>query len=180
MVRALQSADRMHARAIFISALSAIVAAGCGGSSHSHSPDADTRADAEMVGDAETASAHVTIDGQQVVISALQSFNYQGVDNLSIKFTGTGIADGTDIEISATEVGAGCDNTKNFITYRPMSAPQYMPSSPVDPACGLTIEAISEQGGRLRGNFSGTLYSINSSPATTHVVTATFDVPVPY
>jgi hypothetical protein len=174
VVRDLQSADRMHARAIFISALTAIVVVGCGGSSHSYSPDADT------VADADTASAHVTVDGQQVVISGLQSFNYQGVDNLSIKFTGTGIADGTDIEISATEVGAGCDNTQNFITYRPMSAPQYMPASTVDPTCGLTIEAISAQGGRIRGNFSGTLYSINSSPETTHVVTATFDVPVPH
>lgn len=168
----LQCVDRMRASAIVISALSAIVAAGCndnagGGGSSDGGPDADTRA------------AQVTIDGQQVLISGFLSFNFQGVDNLSIKFTGTGIADGSDLLISATHVGTGCDNTANFIAYRPMSAPQYLPSSTVDPACGLTIEAISAAGGRLRGNFSGTLHSINSSPATTRVVTATFDALVP-
>jgi hypothetical protein len=167
LVLDLQCVDRMQANAIVISALSAIVAAGCSGSGSSGVPDADT------------GSAQVTIDGQQVVISGFQSFNFQGVDNLSIKFTGTGIAVGSDLAISATHVGAGCDNTTNFNTYRPMSAPQYMPSSTVDPACGLTIEAISAAGGRIRGNFSGTLHSINSSPATTRVVAATFDVPVP-
>jgi hypothetical protein len=164
----LQFVDCMQASAIVISSLSAIVAAGCSGSSGSSG-----------VPDANLGSAQVTIDGQQVVISEFQSFNFQGVDNLSIKFTGTGIAVGSDLIISATHVGAGCDNTMNFITYRPMSAPQYMPSSTVDPACGLTIEAISAAGGRIRGNFSGTLHSINSSPATTRVVAATFDVPVP-
>jgi len=174
MVLDLQCVDRMQASAIVISALSAIVAAGCSGSGSSGVPDAGSG-----VPDADTKSAQVTIDGQQVVISGFQSFNFQGVDNVSIKFTGTGIAVGSDLDISATHVGAGCDNTMNFITYRPMSAPQYMPSSTVDPACGLTISAISAAGGRIRGNFSGTLHSINSSPATTRVVTATFDVPVP-
>jgi len=129
--------------------------------------------------DSGVGSAQVTIDGQAVVVSKLDTFNFQGVDNLSIKFTGTGIAEGSDIHLSATRLGAGCNNTENFITYRPMSAPQYMPSpTTVDPSCGLTISAISAQGGRIRGNFSGTLYSINSSPQTTHVVTATFDAPV--
>lgn len=161
----LQRGDRMQVRAIVISVLSAIVAAGCSGSSG--------------VPDADTGSAQVTIDGQQVAISGFQTFNFQGVDNLSINFTGTGIAVGSDLHISATHVGAGCDNTANYITYRPMSAPQYMPSSTVDPACGLTIEAISATGGRIRGNFSGTLHSINSSPATIRVVAATFDVPIP-
>jgi hypothetical protein len=169
MVLDLQCVDRMQASSIVISALSAILAAGCSGSDRGSSG----------VPDAGTGSAQVTIDGQQVVISGFQSFNFQGVDNVSIKFTGTGIAVGSDLAISATHVGAGCDNTTNFITYRPMSAPQYMPSSTVDPACGLTIEAISSAGGRIRGNFSGTLHSINSSPATTRVVAATFDVPVP-
>ena len=173
MVLDLQCVDRMHASAIVISVLSAIVAAGCGSSS-SGVPDADTGSP-----DADTRLAQVTIDGQQVVISGYLSFNFRGVDNLSIKFTGTGIAVGSDLLISATHVGAGCDNTANFIAYRPMSAPQYLPSSTVDPACGLTIEAISAAGGRIRGNFSGTLHSINSSPATTRVVAATFDVPVP-
>jgi hypothetical protein len=171
MVLDLQCVDRMQASAIVISALSAIVVAGCSGSGSggggSGVPDADMRA------------AQVTIDGQQVVLSGFQSFNFQGVDNLSIKFTGTGIAVGSDLIISATHIGAGCDNTANFITYRPMSAPQYMPSSTVDPACGLTIEEISATGGLIRGNFSGTLHSINSSPATTRVVAATFAVPVP-
>lgn len=167
MVLDLQCAGRMQANAIVISALSAIVAAGCNGSGSTGVHDADT------------GSAQVTIDGQQVVISEFQSFNFQGVDNLVIRFTGTGIEVGSDLHVSATHVGAGCDNTTNFITYRPMSAPQYMPSSTVDPACGLMIEAISAAGGRLRGNFSGTLQSINSSPTTTRVVTATFDVPVP-
>jgi hypothetical protein len=167
MVLDLQCVDRMQASAIVISALSAIVAAGCSGSGSRGVPDADT------------GSGEVTIEGQQVVISGFQSFNFQGVDNLSIKFTGTEIAVGSDLVISATHVGAGCDNTTNFITYRPMSAPQYMPSSTVDPACGLTIEAISAAGGRIRGNFSGTLHSINSIPATTRMVAATFDVPVP-
>src|SRR5215831_1217 len=173
MVLDLQCVDRMQASAIVISALSAIVAAGCSGSGSSGVPDAGSG-----VPDADTKSAQVTIDGQQVVISGFLSFDFQGVDNVSIKFTGTGIAVGSDLLISATHVGAGCENTTNFITYRPMSAPQYMPSSTVDPACGLTIEAISAAGGRIRGSFSGTLHSINSSPATTRVVTATFDVPV--
>jgi hypothetical protein len=167
MVLDLQCVERMQASAIVISALTATVAAGCGNSSSSGVPDAATQ------------SAQVTVDGQQVVISGFLSFNFQGVDNLSIKFTGTGIAEGSDLIISATHVGAGCDNTANFITYRPMSAPQYMPASTVEPACGLTIEAISAAGGRIRGTFSGTLHSINSSPATTRVVAATFDVPVP-
>ena len=161
----LQCADRMQASAIVISAWSAIVAAGCISSGSSGVPDANT------------GPAQVTIDGQEVVISGFQSFHFRGVDNLSIRFTGTGIAVGSDLAISATHVGAGCDNTTNFITYRPVSAPQYMPSSPFEPACGLTIEAISAGGGRVRGNFSGTLHSINSSPATTRVVAATFDVP---
>jgi hypothetical protein len=164
----LQRGDRMQASAIFISALTAIVAAGCNSSgSKTGVPDADT------------GPAQVMVDGQQVVISKVHTFNFQGVDNLIIKFSGTGIADGSDIAIQATHVGTGCDNTTNFITYRPMSAPQYMPSSAIDPACGLMIEAISAQGGRIRGTFSGTLHSINSSPATTRVVAATFDVPVP-
>lgn len=166
MVLDLQCVDRMRASAIVLSAWSAMVAAGCSDSGTSGSPDAATD------------SAQVTIDGQQVVISGFQSFNYQGLDNLSIRFTGTGIAVGSDLDISATHAGAGCDNTTNFITYRPMSAPQYMPSSTVDPGCGLTIEAISATGGRIRGQFSGTLHSINSSPATTRVVAATFDVRV--
>jgi hypothetical protein len=166
----LQCVDRMQASAIVISALSAIVAAGCSASG--------SGSGSRGVPDADTGSAQVTIDGQQVVISGFQSFNFQGVDNLSIKLTGTGIAVGSDLAISATHVGAGCDNTTNFITYRPMSAPQYMPSSTVDPTCGLTIEAISAAGGRIRGKFSGTLHSINSSPATTRVVAAMFDVPV--
>ena len=77
MVLDLQCVDRMQARAIVISALSAIVAAGCSGSGSGSSG----------VPDADTGSAQVTIDGQQVVISGFQSFNFQGVDNLSIKFT---------------------------------------------------------------------------------------------
>jgi len=164
LVRDLQCADRMQASAIVISALSAIVAAGCSGSS--------------AVPDADTGSAEVTIDGQQVVISGFQSINFQGVENLIIRFSGMGIAVGSDLIISATHAGFGCDNTTNFIAYRPNSAPQYMPSSTVDPVCGLTIEAISAAGGRIRGYFSGTLQSINSSPATTRVVEATFDVRV--
>ena len=165
VVLALHGFARMKLAAISIS----IVAAGCSGSGHlAVGPDADT------------GSAHVTIDGQEVVISKLDAFNYQGSDNLSIKFTGTGIAAGTDIDIAATHPGTGCNNTMNFITYRPESAPQYMPSpTTVSPGCGLTISAISENGARIAGTFSGTLYSINSSPQTTHVVTATFDAPVP-
>lgn len=144
-----------------------LVAAAC--SSSGSSPDSGS----------DMGSAQVTIDGQPVVVSKLDTFNFQGVDNLTIKFTGTGIAEGSDIHLSATHVGSGCDNTANFITYRPMSAPQYMPSpTTVAPACGLTIQAISAQGGRFTGTFSGTLYSINSSPQTTHMVTATFDAPV--
>jgi hypothetical protein len=166
----LQCVDRMQASAIFISALSAIVAAGCGGSGSSSGGGSDC-----CVPDTDAEPVQVMVDGQRVVISKVQTFNFQGVDNLIIKFSGTGIADGSDMAIQATHVGTGCDNTANFITYRPMSAPQYMPSSAVDPACGLMIEGISAQGGRIRGTFSGTLHSINSSPATTRVVAATFD-----
>lgn len=159
----------MRASTIVIFACGVVGAAGCG-SSHGGNPEGV---------DASTATAQVTIDGQQVTVSGFLSFNYKGVDNVSIQFSGSGIAEGSDLQISATHVGAGCDNTKNFITYRPMSAPQYMPASTVEPACGLTIEAISATGGRIRGAFSGTLHSINSTPATTRAVTATFDVPIP-
>ena len=171
MVLDLHGDDRMQASAIVISVLSAIAAAGC--------IDTGRARDDGGVQVASQGSAEVTIDGQQVAVSGFLSFDFEGVDNLSIKFTGTGIAEGSDLIISATHPGTGCDNTSNFITYRPMSAPQYMPSPVVDPACGLAIEAISAHGGRIRGSFSGTLHSINSSPATTRVVAATFDVVVP-
>jgi hypothetical protein len=92
MVLDLRGVDRMQASAIVISALSAIVAAGCSGSSNSGAPDADA------------GSAQVTIDGQEVVVSGFLSFNFQGVDNASIKFTGAGIAVGSDLLISATHV----------------------------------------------------------------------------
>src|SRR6185295_5271999 len=101
MVLDLQCVDRMQASAIVISALSAIVAAGCSGSG--------SGSGSSGIPDADTGTAQVTIDGQPVVLSGFQSFNFQGVDNLSIKFTGTGIAVGSDLAISATHVGAGCD-----------------------------------------------------------------------
>jgi hypothetical protein len=172
MVLGLQCLGRMQASAIVIPALSVILAAGCSsGSSESGS--------SERGGPGYMGSAQVTVDRQQVIVSGFDSFNFEGVDNLIIQFTGKGIAEGSDLIVSATHVGAGCDNTENFITYRPMSEPQYMPLLPADPACGLTIDAISAAGGRIRGTFYGTLHSINSSPETTHEVTATFDVPVP-
>lgn len=172
MVLDLQGVGRMQASAIVISASSVILAVGCGTS------NGDVGS-TEHGGYPDMGSARVTVDGQQVVISGFDSFNFEGVDNVSIKFTGAGIADGSDLIVSATHVGAGCDNTENFLTYRPMSAPQYMPLLPADPACGLVVKAISAAGGRIRGTFSGTLHSINSVPETTHEVTATFDVPVP-
>jgi hypothetical protein len=175
MVLGLHYVGRMQASAIVLSALSAIVAVGCSDSGGSGVLDADPG-----VPKVDTQSAHVTIDGQPVAISGFVVFNFEGVDNLVIKFSGTGIPVGSDLIVSATHVGAGCDNTMNFITYRPMSAPQYMPQDTlVDPTCGLTIDAISADGGRIGGNFYGTLYSINSSPQTTRAVAATFDVPVP-
>ncbi len=122
----------------------------------------------------------LTIDGQAFTFGSATvwaNVSAQGTYNVFLKVTGPGAPDGTDFDISATATGTGCDNTANYITYRPVGDAQYMPKSAKDPSCGLNVTALpTKVGDRFTGSFKATLYSINVTPAKTKSVELTFDV----
>jgi hypothetical protein len=100
-----------------------------------------------------------------------------GEYNVFVYVTGPGVETGSDFIISARQVGSGCDNTKNFIAYRPKNDTQYMPRTTKDAGCGLQISELpTTVGGRLRGSFKGTLHAINVSTPRSREVDLTFDV----
>ncbi len=122
----------------------------------------------------------LTIDGQAFTFGSATIWadvSKVGTYDLFLKVTGPGAPDGTDIHISATATGTGCDNTANYITYRPVGDTQYMPKSVKDPTCGLNVTALpAKVGDRFTGSFKATLYGINVTPAKTKSVDLTFDV----
>lgn len=120
----------------------------------------------------------VKIDGVTVAVKDTvlwSEVSKPGEYDIFVKLTTPGTS--TDIHVSATGVRNGCDNTANFITYRPSGDTQYMPKSTKDPSCGLAIESLpTAVGGRFKGSFNATLYGINVSTPKTKKVTLTFDV----
>ncbi len=122
----------------------------------------------------------LTIDGQAFTFGSATIWagvSKAGTYDLFLKVTGPGAPDGTDFHVSATATGTGCDNTANYITYRPVGDTQYMPKSANDPTCGLNITALpAKVGDRFTGSFKATLYGINVTPAKNVTVDLTFDV----
>ena len=123
----------------------------------------------------------LTIDGKSINVDGTtlwSEVSQKGMYNLFVKVSGNGVASGSDFDISATAIGAGCDNTANYITYRPSGDTQYMPASPNEPACGLTITSIPTAiGGRFIGSFKGTLHAINVTTPRSKTIDVSFDVP---
>ena len=73
--------------------------------------------------------------------------------------------------------GSGCDNTTNYIAYRPEGDTQYMPKTAKDPACGLIIDEMPKEiGGHFKGSFNATLNGINTTTPKTRKLALTFDV----
>jgi hypothetical protein len=144
-------------------------------------PSADAGADAAAPeAGAKPTTVTVTIDGKAMQIDGTtlwSDVSKPGMYNLFVKVSGNGVASGSDFDISATATGKGCDNTANYITYRPSGDPQYMPASAKEPACGLTIDALPPAvGARFTGSFHGTLYAINVSTPSSKKIDVTFDV----
>lgn len=125
-------------------------------------------------------SVSLTIDGTKFNVSSTDIWaevRGAGDYDLFIKVTGPGVPAGSDIHISATGVRTGCDNTANFITYRPENDTQYMPKSTKDPNCGLSITSLPKVvNGRFTGRFEATLYGINTATPKTKTVDLSFDV----
>jgi len=144
-------------------------------------PSHDAGADADAAPAAKPATVTVTIDGKNINVDGTtlwSEVSKKGMYNLFVKVSGNGVASGSDFDISATAIGAGCDNTANYITYRPSGDTQYMPASPNEPACGLTITSIPTAiGGRFIGSFKGTLHAINVTTPRSKTIDVSFDVP---
>jgi hypothetical protein len=125
-------------------------------------------------------SVTVTIDGTTMHVDGTtlwSDVSAKGTYDLFVKVSGTGVPSGSDFVISATKTAKGCDNTANYITYRPSGDTQYMPASPVEPACGLSISALPPAvGARFTGSFKGTLDAINVSSPRSKTFSLTFDV----
>jgi hypothetical protein len=127
------------------------------------------------------ATVSVTIDGASINVDGTtlwSEVSQKGMYNIFIKVSGTGVPSGSDFDISATATGQGCVNTANYITYRPSGDTQYMPASPNEPTCGLTITSIPTAiGGRFKGSFNGKLHAINVSTPRSKTIVVSFDVP---
>jgi len=123
----------------------------------------------------------LTIDGASYTIGTTNLWSEvskAGEYDIFIPLTGPGAPSGSDFHVSATHTGTGCDNTKNFLTYRPSGDAQYMPTpTTIAPSCGLTIESLpTAVGGRFKGSFKGTLTSINVTPSKSKQFDLKFDV----
>jgi hypothetical protein len=122
----------------------------------------------------------LTIDGVAVTVTGTDVWagvSAPGMYDVFLKVSGPGIAVGSDFVISATSSVSGCDNTANYITYRPQGDTQYMPKSAEEPTCGLTIETLpAAVNDRFKGTFKATLYGINTTTPKSHKIDLTFDV----
>lgn len=125
-------------------------------------------------------SVSLTIDGVKMNVTATDVWaevRGPGDYDLFIKVNGPGVPAGSDFAISATGVRTGCDNTANYITYRPENDTQYMPKTAKDPNCGLSITSLPKVvNGRFTGRFEATLYGINTPTTKTKTVDLSFDV----
>jgi hypothetical protein len=125
-------------------------------------------------------TATVKLNGTTLTVSEVKLWSEvsrAGEYNVFVYVTGPGVEAGSDFIISARQIGSGCDNTKNFITYRPKNDTQYMPRTTTDAGCGLQISELpTAVGGRLKGSFKGTLHAINVSTPRSREVDLTFDV----
>jgi hypothetical protein len=135
--------------------------------------------------DPTTGSAHVVIDGQTVNVDSVELWDaasFGGDENVFINLSGSGLGEGSDFSISASDKTSGCVIGGNMPAFRPTPGPQYLP--PYDSTgqavirdCGLTITAVSSEGGRNIGSFRGVLDSINVSPILTKQFEVTWDIP---
>ena len=127
-----------------------------------------------------TNKAMVSIDGESFVvddISLWSNVSEPGTYDLFIEIHGPGAPVGSDIVISATKTGTLCENTGNYIAYRPAGDTQYMPWTSGASTCGLDIDTLpTAVNGRLTGSFTGTLRGINQSTPKTKSLAVTFDV----
>ena len=121
----------------------------------------------------------LTIDGASYTVSSTNLWSEvskAGEYDIFIQLTGPGAPSGSDLHVTATHTGTGCNYTQNSLTYRPSGDAQYMPPS-IAANCGLTLESIpTAVGGRFKGTFKGTLTSINVTPAKSKSFDLKFDV----
>jgi hypothetical protein len=114
-----------------------------------------------------TGKTAVTMDGQALTITGTTLWSEvtkAGEYSVFLKVTGTGVADGSDINIWASATQSGCVNTTNYLAFRPTGDTQYMPKSPTEPQCGLTVTSLpTAVGGRFQATFEGTLYGIGTT-----------------
>jgi hypothetical protein len=120
------------------------------------------------------------IDGAKFSVTSTEIWagvSKAGTYDLFIRVTGPNAGAGSDIHLSATKTGTGCNNTSNYITYRPAGDTQYMPKSANEPGCGLSITSLpTAVGGRFIGTFKATLYGINTTTPKSRNVDLSFDV----
>jgi len=115
----------------------------------------------------------LTVDKTNLWVDVSKAGTYDFFINVS----GGGLGAGSDLHMSSTHTGSGCDNLTNFITYRPANDTQYMPKSVKDTGCGLVFTALpTAVGDRLKGSFHGTLIGINQTPAKSKTIDIVFDV----
>jgi len=122
----------------------------------------------------------LTIDGTAFTVddtTLWADVSKAGTYDVFVKITGPGAGAGSDFHVTARETGDGCDNTSNYLTYRPAGDSQYMPKGPVDAACGLTVTSLPKAvGDRFTGTFKAKLYAINSPTPKSKNVELSFDV----
>jgi hypothetical protein len=128
-------------------------------------PDQNVKSAETGTGAPAPTTVTASLDGQELTVVSTTIWagvSKPGMYDVFVKVTGTGVLDGSDILISATDTKSGCQNETNYIVFRPMGQMQYMPKTATEPQCSLDVtELPAAVGGRFTATFDSTLYGIN-------------------